>query len=294
MRTLSGGERGEEAVTPARVAFDYAPVVRRSPVQWRRVARTVLRYTIVTLAIALPVSAAYVSYRWPWVWYGSREAYQRHRVLTFTMPPEHVVYEEDPARAVELLTLPPDPRTAYVGESLPRWAAPRRSEVPAGEYRTHEYQGRRAPHAEYVPRFHQWLFGPQSAPGLVFLHGRVGPSGSRRRVMVTLSREYGRSWLDPSNPNVRVGLELTTWSSVANEAFRVLRGNNKRHFRIPLGPTEVMRLHAGQPDPRDEGRFAIKYEIDGVPGTIEGRVGADDRVTLRVLDGPATVRPVTH
>ncbi len=53
-----------------------------------------------------------------------------------------------------------------------------------------------------------------------------------------------------------------------------------------------VRLFAGQPDSDDPGRFTIKYEIDDVPGIIEGRLGADNRVTMRVVDGPAaTTRP---
>lgn len=53
-----------------------------------------------------------------------------------------------------------------------------------------------------------------------------------------------------------------------------------------------MRIYAGQPDPDNAAHFTIKYEIDNVPGMIDGRLEADDTVTLRILDGPAATRPV--
>jgi hypothetical protein len=52
----------------------------------------------------------------------------------------------------------------------------------------------------------------------------------------------------------------------------------------------VVRVFAGQVDPAAPTRLTIRYEVDNVPGTIEGRLGADDSVTLRVLDGPAAGR----
>src|SRR5688572_28516420 len=85
------------------------------PPAWRRLAGRVLRYAVFALLAAVPVSALLISYRAPWVWYGSRDAYQWHRMLTFTMRHDQVVYEEQPERASELLSRPADERTAYVG-----------------------------------------------------------------------------------------------------------------------------------------------------------------------------------
>jgi hypothetical protein len=103
-------------------------------------------------------------------------------------------------------------------------------------------------------------------------------------------RALGHSPLDAGNPNARLGLELTARSSAAEQEFDPMHGNITRAIRIPLRPGEVARIYAGQVDPQDRARLTIGYEIDGVPGTIEGRLGADDAVTLRVLDGTAATR----
>jgi len=60
---------------------------------------------------------------------------------------------------------------------------------------------------------------------------------------------------------------------------------------IALAPHQVMRIYAGQLDPNDDAHFTIKYEINNVPGTIDGRLEADDTVTLKILDGPAMTKP---
>jgi hypothetical protein len=52
-------------------------------------------------------------------------------------------------------------------------------------------------------------------------------------------------------------------------------------------------MYAGQHDPDDPAHFTIKYEIDNVPGIIDGRLEADDTVTLKILSGPAATRPIT-
>ena len=58
-------------------------------------------------------------------------------------------------------------------------------------------------------------------------------------------------------------------------------------IEISLTKQNRMRLYAGQPDPADASHFTIKYEIDHVPGTIDGWLQPDDTVKLQVRDGPA-------
>src|SRR4051794_38799853 len=120
----------------------HAPGPRRS---WAVSPKT-LRFAGAGLLIGMLLALGVALFCSPWVWYGSRDGYQQHRALTFTMPPEQVVYEEDPARAARLLALPADPRTAYVGG--PRRYSPLPFEVPAGDYRP---CGRGGTCAEYVP-----------------------------------------------------------------------------------------------------------------------------------------------
>jgi len=44
-----------------------------------------------------------------------------------------------------------------------------------------------------------------------------------------------------------------------------------------------LRLYAGQPDPNDESAFSIGYELDGVKGTLKGRLNANSQVTFDPL-----------
>ncbi len=66
-----------------------------------------------------------------------------------------------------------------------------------------------------------------------------------------------------------------------------------------------LRLFAGQPDAIDPARFHLPYTLDGVAGTIEGRLTADDHVQLTpdrhladleaaVETGPPTVPDINH
>jgi hypothetical protein len=271
---LSGGERGDPAVKPVGVTLDYAPVVRRRPVQWRRIARRVLRYTIVTLAVALPVSAAYVSYRWPWAWYGSRERFELHRMRTFRLPPDQVVFEEDPERATQLVLRPPDPAM--------------RSSYRADRNLLSDYKRARGswPAVIFRPEFFRQPGYMPLDNALVFMHVRTGPTGVRRAVWV----EAGR-W---RNVNATPGVYLLVHWHECDWPFSRYDSDKRCMYRgltLPAVAVAEVRLFAGQPDADDAGRFTIRYEIDDVPGTIEGRLGADNTVMMRVLDGPAVASP---
>lgn len=52
------------------------------------------------------------------------------------------------------------------------------------------------------------------------------------------------------------------------------------------------KVFAGQSDPVDRSRFTIAYTIEGAPGIVQGQLNDDDSVSLKVLDGPATLEVV--
>jgi hypothetical protein len=56
---------------------------------------------------------------------------------------------------------------------------------------------------------------------------------------------------------------------------------------LSLKKEEVLRLYAVQPDAKNPDRLTIRYEINSVAGTIDGNIGEDGLVALRVRDGPA-------
>jgi hypothetical protein len=251
----------------------YATGTHRSPPRLRRVLRKLPRYGALAVLVAIPIAVAVVSYRWPWVWYGSRNSYQWHRWLTFTIPADQVVYEEDPDRAAKLLALPADPDKAYVGGEKFWLRNPLRDYQRAGVNRSG---------AAYSPPAFRALdqFGE---PALVLLHERAGPTAHHRLVVISPGCEF--SEYSPSNPQRRVGVWLSANAHPIRQPYDVFRAGSG--IFIPLHPDEIMRIYAGQADPKDDAHFTIKYEIDNVPGTIDGRLEADDTVTLKVRDGPA-------
>ena len=67
------------------------------------------------LIVCAVVAVAYVSYRKPWIWYGSMEAYRWHLCMTCSVPEGTVAYEDDPAR-IKVIEAGPD-KSRYSMES---------------------------------------------------------------------------------------------------------------------------------------------------------------------------------
>jgi hypothetical protein len=201
--------------------------------------------------------------------------------MTFTMPADRVVYEEDPVRVRALLALPAEPDAAYVGD--PSVVEP--SFVPRGDYMDGLVW------AGYMPRFYRRQLGihGDGSGSLVFVHARTPAGGRPRMVIVTLRRAFENRTVAPDVSVPRAGLELIGRSLAADQKFQRRPYSVAALPLVPLGPQQVARFYAGQIDPNDDGRLTIKYEIDGVPGTIEGKLAADSSIALRVLDGPAVI-----
>jgi hypothetical protein len=243
-----------------------------------------LLYTTLALLLGAELLWSLVVLRAPIVLYPSGDAAQWHRTLTFTLPPDQVVYEEDPRRAAGLAALPPDPRSAYVGDP-DKPAPPAYFPHGTGDY----YLGSRG--AEYLPEFYRRMFMGVPPNGLLFLHERVAPGAVHRLVLVMQSnapapvRVTVRS--TDAELRARYGLTLITKSCPVDKEFTPRHGNITRLDLLPCSADRVLRIYAGQPDPNDLARFTIRYEIDNAPGTIEGRLQEDGAVSLRIVDGPA-------
>lgn len=267
-------------------SVSYATGSNREPPQWRRTLRRLIRLTPLAIVLLTVASAVLISLQWPWLWYGSRDEYQWHRWLRFTMPPTKVVYEEDPMKAASLQTLPPYPNSAYFGE---------RGST-SGTWK--DYRSRRGgPPVIYFPPSIQKLSIQRM--GLGFLHERSNSHSPRSLIWVQLGWRSQRppNWddskgLPPRTEVFLAGRRCTHDECVPPDSMLDVR-LNWNYLRIPLRPDQIMRIYAGQPDPDDAAHFTIKYEIDNLPGTIDGRLEADDTVTLKILDGPAATRPST-
>jgi hypothetical protein len=187
---------------------------------------------------------------------------EQRRWMEASLPATQVVYEEDRAAAVALLQSSPDYREEYFPDSRERasWGASVCRYVP--------------------PAYH---FDYQSGGGL-FLHGRVSRGGHERIVAVSPTVYYV----------CRHYREIGFTFSTGTPATRVLSSSPVfRSFlphRLPLNGDERLRIYAGQPDPVDLSHWTMRYEINGVPGTIDGWLSDNEGIWLQVRDGPAAGR----
>ena len=135
---------------------------------------------------------------------------------------------------------------------------------------------------------------PQIHWPILFLHGRTTWPGLSTGRSDLICVSYDRRQSDLGLIELRIEVfDLGSWtrppSIIHGEAMRLFKGPNDEFLRHSVDTRSLpMRLFAGQPDPADASRFAIRYEIGGRFGTIEGVYDPDEMhwVQMRVLDGP--------
>ena len=67
---------------------------------------------------------------------------------------------------------------------------------------------------------------------------------------------------------------------------------NASDISLPFAVADKhLRIYAGQPDPADPAHFTIRYALDGLQGTMEGRVEGSAGIRITVKDGPAIQIP---
>jgi hypothetical protein len=112
------------------------------------------------------------------------------------------------------------------------------------------------------------------APTL-FIHGRNVPSGPQRLVMV----QFWKLQNDPYN-------RLHIFPYIHRLLFtRASTPGQSCGIEMCLNRNDVVRLYAGQADPNDASHFTIDYDLNGVRGTIDGKLTAADTVTLTPRSG---------
>ncbi|HEY7088063.1 MAG TPA: hypothetical protein VH518_08240, partial [Tepidisphaeraceae bacterium] len=155
--------------------LDYAPAPPRRR-KWIR--RGIL--------LALLLTATYSGWRWGGAgWRHAQILYFQRQCMTYTAPPDQVVYEEEPTAAATLLAASKD----YAPYPIRRRSNVTQATAPLGGILT------AATHAPacckqfemLVPMFLTATARPTSA--VIFLHERKLPSGERRFVCVRLFPE---------------------------------------------------------------------------------------------------------
>ncbi len=174
-------------------------------------------------------------------------AYHRHQCMTFTAPPDRVVYESDPIKAKLLIAS--DQRYVVFEDTI-----------------------RTACAFSCQP----WQRYNDRGEHVAFLHGRRKPDGDERLVAVLFSPPFEWAGIFPC-PYVEQAGKVQSYPN-SGRSVKSLVG---------FACEQTLRVFAGQPDPTDESHFTIVYEARNQRGTIDGYLQNDDTITLTIRDGPA-------
>lgn len=123
------------------------------------------------------------------------------------------------------------------------------------------------------------------ASACAFLHSRRTAGQSDRLVVVRVDAQGDPRGYDPGRQHLLitpVSLRFS-WPPPPPSALRFGTGEP---LSVILKQGEQFTLFAGQPDPKDNSRFTIRYTMSRKPGTIDGRLRDDGTVTLIFRDGP--------
>jgi hypothetical protein len=162
------------------------------------------------------------------------------------VPPDKIVYEEDPVRAEELMKKPYyEPIFGGEGACLP--------DVLAWEMVGIRHLGR----------------------ANVFLRERTAPGKETRVVSVRVGdRGFG------------IFGSVDLWWEVFPPCMGSRARNVTHTYELMLRGRDVLGLYAGQPDPADPSRFMIRYRTRAGEGTLEGQLTTEDQVLFSIRDGP--------
>ena len=237
------------------------------------------RGSVVVLVVL--IAAAFAGWKWgrPY-WHRGKYLYEQRAILRLTLPPDKVVYDEDPARARLLLANPAEYRASQTFMTGFEW----RNGPPPGWQAPVNY------------RSAQWLaFRPGDFyDGVLFVSGRRS-AGEKTRIVFVSTHTIAHGPNDHSlsvmaNPYVPASWRLDS---------KLGYPRHTRSLGIELKAPQSLRIYAGQKDPADDSHFTLRYDINGIEGTIDGWLrdvppgaptsvtrGDDTTVVMAVRDGP--------
>jgi hypothetical protein len=236
--------------------------------RWHR--RRHLRTIVLLVAAFLIAGFAYqyakpINERVTLIWH-------QHRLAKGLLPPDQVVFEEDPTVAAALRNR--DARFVAGTRGLKDAAAfalpPEFKQYPVGRFPL-------IPATETVaPLFIGERTDEDGARAIIYVCAGLGLTPGAQLI---LPMTY---WCDP----------LAPWTP--DPAGRVLGGSNilggirldEDRTLWPLNLHRNLTLYAGVADPKDAQRFTVRYALDRETGTIEFRVKHVGEIQIKVLDGP--------
>lgn len=267
-------------MTAATAQLEYAP---GAPLRRRKRVRRIVTL-ILLLALMFP------AYRYgPPAYRRIFLLYEQHRCLTYTAPADEIVYDEASSTTAARATQP-----GYSMLTVRLWTAsvsaavrqpteliafaPNLPPVVAAQPGISS-GGRALPRSGAVP-----------TGGVLFLHDLRNKAGHRRLAVVQRTPTEVGPFPYP------FGLEVALYEPATFRAAARYAGTSppvtyidNLSGLIPLIPIRPLRFYAGQVDAGDAGHFTIRYELEGQPGVVDGRLNdTGDDLILRIVSGPAT------
>ena len=287
-------------------------------------ALLVLNLVVTVQSAYAPQLGKQVKQRWA-AWQARRGAHAVNRVaFAFVEPADKVVWEEDPDAAARLLAGGGYRAVKVEGLGnrpfLARWPRSAAATVPPAVDAFHRQHFRHPfPNVAGVQRIEP------DETACVLLHRLRTPAGEDRVVMVFVwgstdlrnlqipgsagSGGPGDEWTMPVPKSLRIdalscliGADGAVTHQRGDSAVLLIHSRSDlasrptftwtppagdQPERIKLAGAGVSRFYAGQPDPADASHFTIPYVVDGVPGTIHGRLRGDGSLTLEPTTGRA-------
>jgi hypothetical protein len=253
------------------IPLNYAP----APPRWRR---PVWRFALLMMVLAV----GFCGWRWrAYAWDQAQVLYWQHRCMTFTAPPDMVVYEEEPTAAAVLLNRPD-----YFSRRLRRPSGTNGSPATSIAASFTPLCWNRLQTLNPIPMTH--VLDKSIGQPTAFLHERISPAGHHRLVCVNYTPmsasfppmmaqfegfEFYATALTPAT--------FTTFSTPASTSYYSRCAPSAYPNKSPR-----VRVYAGQPDPNNPAHFTIRYQMLGQDDVLDGNLKDDDSITFMPRNPP--------
>ncbi len=244
-----------------------------APAAWhRRHARLIAATAFGLIVAVLSMLQQERIGRWRIAWAQHRRVLElQHKCDTWALPQDAIVFESDPARALESNGRDPFRAISTYGPGM-------RDETAGPRFVT----GAARQDLNWIAFQQTLLPAPRGGriPGAtVFVQRLRSPVERHDRIVVVEYFGEGPAFLTTV-------IEPGSWTGRSPRSLRSGDGDtpqdrNERTRRVLWIGEPGVRLFAGQPDSGDRSKFTIAYEIGPVRGTLHGRLNDDETVAFQ-------------
>jgi hypothetical protein len=205
----------------------------------------------------------------------ARLLWVQSRCATFDFPKDTVVFDSDPSTNASLLADPDHYVAITDAQVWPLTGVARREPECWVSLKSILFPGRNF-----------WPPGPAAPKAMV--HLLRNRNGVERLVAIIVA---------PSPPPAPNANPIYPNTSMGVVAAIVRPGDwnlpprwdgNSVFLRDPFQSARRLRVYSVDLDPNDPSRFTLRYEIDGQPGTVDGKLEDDATLSLKVRGAPTT------